>query len=63
MLLAMWQEDRLYVSNLTSSYFGDTLIVLHIEGCKSVVRFKDRLGQFIKIAKKTSNDDDELEKI
>ena len=53
---------RQFVSNL-KSYFGDKLIVLHIEGCESVVGFKDSVGQFIKIAKKTSNDDDELEKM
>ena len=54
---------RQFVSSITT-HFGDKLLLLHIEGCESVVGFKASLGQFIKIAKKNnSNSDDELEKL
>lgn len=46
-------------------HFGDELIVLHIEGCDSVVGFKASLGKFTKIVKisKSKGDDDGLEKV
>ncbi|KAG1663095.1 hypothetical protein GQR58_020577 [Nymphon striatum] len=50
-----------FLSNITD-YFSDELLVLHIEGCESVVGFKASLEQFIKMAKKGSSDDDELPK-
>ena len=55
---------RQFVSSITD-YFGDKLLLLHVEGCESVVGFKTSLGQFIKIAKKSNSnsDDDELEKL
>ena len=55
---------RQFVSSITT-YFGDKLLLFHIEGCESVVGFKASLGQFIKIAKKnnSNSDDDELEKL
>ena len=55
---------RQFLSNITA-YFGDKLLLLHIEGCESVVGFKDSLGQFIKIAMKSdsSSDIDEMEKL
>ena len=55
---------RQFVSSITT-YFGDKLLLLYIEGCESVVGFKAGLGQFIKIAKKNNSnvDDDELEKL
>jgi hypothetical protein len=55
---------RQLVSTITA-YFGDELLMLHIEGCDSVVGFKDSLGQFIKIIKtsKSQGDDDALEKL
>ena len=55
---------RQFVSSITA-YFGDKLLLLHIEGCESVVGFKASLGQFIKIAKKSnsSSDVDELDKL
>ena len=55
---------RQFVSSITS-YFGDKLLLLHIEGCESVVGFKASLGQFITIAKKNNSngDDDKLEKL
>ena len=48
-----------------TTYFGDKLLLLQIEGCESVVAFKASVGQFIKIAKKnnSNSDDDELEKL
>ena len=47
-----------------TTYFGDKLLLLHNEGCESIIGFKASLGQFIKIAKKNnSNSDDELEKL
>jgi len=55
---------RQFVSSVTA-HFGDELLVLHIEGCDSVVGFKASLGKFIKIVKisKSKGDDDELEKL
>ena len=55
---------RQFVSSITT-YFGDKLLLLHIESCESVVGFKASLGQFVKIAKKnkSNSDDDELEKL
>jgi len=55
---------RQFVSSITT-YFGNKLLLLHIDGCESVVGFKASLGQFIKIAKKnnSNSDDDELEKL
>ena len=55
---------RQFVSNVTS-HFGDELLVLHIEGCDSVVGFKASLGKVIKIVKisQSMGDDDELEKL
>lgn len=55
---------RQFISSVTA-YFGDKLLVLHIEGCDSVVGFKANLGQFIKIVKASTNkdDEDELEKL
>ena len=55
---------RQFVSNVTA-HFGDELIVLHIEGCDSVVGFKASLGKVIKIVKinQSMGDDDELEKL
>ena len=40
-----------FVSN-AMAHFGDELLVLHIDGCDSVVGFKARSGKVIKIAKK-----------
>ena len=55
---------RQFVSNATA-HFGDELLVLHIEGCDSVVGFKASLGKVIKIVKisQSMGDDDELEKL
>ena len=55
---------RQLVSSLTA-HLGDELLVLHIEGCDSVVGFKASLRKFIKIVKisKSKGDDDELEKL
>ena len=55
---------RQFVSNVTA-HFGDELLVLHIEGCDSVVGFKASLGKVIKIVKisQSMGDDDELEKL
>ena len=39
-----------FVSNVTAQ-FGDELVVLHIEGCDSVVGFKSSHGKVIKIVK------------
>ena len=48
-----------------TAHFGDELLVLHIEGCDSVVGFKASLGKVIKIVKisQSMGDDDELEKL
>ena len=45
--------------------YGYELLVLHIEGCDSVVGFKAKLGKVIKIVKisESMGDDDELEKL
>ena len=58
--VSRWQ----FVSNVTA-HFGDELLVLHIEGCDSVVGFKASLGKMIKIGKisQSMGDDDELEKL
>ena len=55
---------RQFVSNVTA-HFGDELLVLHVEGCDSVVGFKASLGKVIKIVKisQSVGDDDELEKL
>ena len=55
---------RQFLSNVTA-HFGDELLVLHIEGCDSVVGFKASLGKVIKIVKisQSMGDDDELEKL
>ena len=55
---------RQFVSNVTA-HFGDVLLMLHIEGCDSVVGFKVSLGKVNKIVKISQNmgDDDELEKL
>ena len=55
---------RQFMSNATA-HFGDELLVLHIEGCDSVVGFKASLGKVIKIVKisQSMGDDDELEKL
>ena len=53
-----------FVSNVTA-HFGGELLVLHIEGCDSVVGFKASIGKVIKIVKiiQSMGDDDELEKL
>ena len=53
-----------FVSNVTA-HFGDELLVLHIDGCDSVVGFKASLGKVFKIVQKSQSmgDDDELEKL
>ena len=53
---------RQFVSNVTA-HFGDELLVLHIEGCDSVVGFKASLGKVIRIVKisQSMDDDGELE--
>ena len=51
-----------FVSNIMA-YFGDELLVLHIEGCDSILGFKASLGKVIKIVKISQDDDDELEKL
>ena len=55
---------RQFVSNV-AAHFGDELLVLHIEGCDSVVGLKASLGKVIKIVKisQSMGDDDELEKL
>ena len=55
---------RHFMSSVTA-HFGDELLMLHIEGCDSVVGFKASLGKFIKIVKIKSkgDDDDNLEKL
>ena len=55
---------RQLVSNI-ATYFSKKLLILHIEGCESVVGFKSSLGQFIKIAKKTNKRsyEDEIDKL
>ena len=55
---------RPFVSNVTA-HFGDELLVLHIEGCDSVVGFKAILGKVIKIVKisQSMGDDDEMENL
>ena len=55
---------RQFVSNVTAN-FGDELLVLHIEGCDSIVGFKASLGKVIKIVKISlgMGDDDELEQL
>ena len=55
---------RQFMSSITI-YFGDKLLLLHIEGYESVVGFKASHGQFIKIAKKNNSysEDDELENL
>ena len=52
---------RQFVPSITT-YFGDKLLLLHMEGCESVVGFKASLGQFIKIANK-NNSNSELDKL
>ena len=57
---------RQFVSNVTAHFgAGDELLVLHIDGCDSVVGFKASLGKVFKIVKKSQSmgDDDELEKL
>ena len=74
-----WTTSELYVMYIAASdtvsgqqfvtyvtaHFGDELLVLHIEGCDSVVGFKASLGKVIKIVKisQSMGDDDELEKL
>ncbi len=55
---------RQFLSNVTS-YFGDELLILNIEGCESLVGFKASLGKFIKIVKinTSDSDDDQLDKV
>ena len=74
-----WTTSELYVMYIAASgtvsrqqfvsyvmaHFGDELLVLHIEGCDSVVGVKASLGKVIKIVKisQSMGDDDELEKL
>lgn len=55
---------RQFISTATTS-FGEKMLVLHVEGCKSTVGFYDNFRQFLKIVKISTNqdDDDNTEKL
>ena len=49
-------SKRQFISKVTT-YFDDKLMVLHIEGCESIVGFKDNFGKFLKMVQVSTNQD------
>ena len=55
---------KYFVSNI-KAYFGTEVLVLHIEGCDSILGFEASLGSVIKVVKvsHSQGDDDEVDKL
>ena len=50
------------LSNLVT-YLGDDIVVMHMEGCASVVGFKDIVGKSLKLVKVDSADDHSVDAV
>ena len=44
-------------------YFGEEIVVLHIEGCASIVGFTDGVGKTVKVVKYDGVDDESVETV
>ena len=47
------------LSNLTT-HLGDDVVVVHVEGCASVLGFKELLGKSLKLVKVDTVDEDSV---
>ena len=45
------------------NYFGEKIVVLHIEGCASIVGFRDVVGKTVKMVKYEGVDDESVETV